>query len=278
MGGTARRVERFRLSSEFFRGLGLVVEAARLLRREPSLRLPALAPFLISAVALLAATAGIVAYAGDIHALVTGWLPWPEAAAWYAWLWVAPLRLLVGALGVILFLLAAAVALAAAFLAASLVASPFHDVLSRRVERHVTGEVVDLAGGGLGGFFRDSVGVAFADLQRVSVFLVFQGTILLVGLVPGGQIIAAPALVLVTIFFLPIEYGSYALDRRAFRFRAKLAWASAHRGVTLGFGAAGCLLCAVPIVNLAALPILVTAGTLLVVRSDASIATTPAKA
>jgi CysZ protein len=264
-------------SLEFAKGVGLVAEAARLLRRERSLRLPALAPFVISVIALLAATAGIVAYAGELHALVTAWLPWPEASAWYEWLWVAPLRVLVGALGIALFALAAAVGLAAAFLAASLVASPFHDVLSRRVERLVTGEVVDLAGAGLGGFVRDSAGVAFADLQRVTVFLLLQGTIVLVGLLPGAQIVAAPALVIVTVFFLPLEYGSYALDRRAFRFRAKLAWARAHRGLTLGFGAAGCLLCAVPIVNLAALPILVTAGTLLVVRSEPSTATTPAK-
>jgi uncharacterized protein involved in cysteine biosynthesis len=185
---------------------------------------------------------------------------------------------LLAALGAVSFLVAAAVGLAAAFLGASLVASPFHDILSRRVERHVTGEVVDLAGAGIGGFLRDSAGVALADLQRLMAVLVLQGTIVLVGLLPGGQIVAAPALVLVTIFFVPIEYGSYALDRRAFRFRAKLAWARAHRGATLGFGAAGCLLCAVPIVNLAALPILVTAGTLLVVRSEAGTATTEARA
>jgi CysZ protein len=262
----------------FVRGIGLVAEAARLLRRERSLRLPALAPFLISAVALLAATAGIVAYAPDIHAFVSGWLPWPSASIWYEWLWVAPARLGIGALGILLFAIVAAIALATTFLAASLLASPFHDVLSRRVERLVTGEVVDLAGAGVGGFVRDSAGVAIADLQRLTMFLTLQGGIVVVGLLPGAQVVAAPALVLVTIFFLPLEYASYALDRRAFRFRAKLAWARAHRGLTLGFGAAGCLLCAVPIVNLAALPILVTAGTLLVLRSESGTATTQAKA
>ena len=252
---------------ELVRGARLLVEAARLLGRERSLRLPALAPCLISTVALLAATAAIVANAGDLFAFVTGWMPWPDAGAWYAWLWVGPLRVILAAAGVVLFLLASAIALAAAFVIASLVASPFHDVLSRRVERVVTGDVVDLARVGIGGFVRDSVGVAFADLQRVSLFLLLQATIVLFGLLPGAQIVAAPAMILVTVFFLPIEYGSYALDRRAVRFREKLAWARAHRGLTLGFGAAACLLCAVPIVNFAALPILVTAGTLLVVRS-----------
>ena len=252
----------------FLDGARLLGEAASLLRREPSLRLPALAPFLISAVALLAATAGVVAWSGDLWALVTGWTPWPGATAWYAWLWVAPLRLLIGVAGVVLFLLAAAIALAIAFLVATLVGAPFHDVLSRRVERLVTGSVVDLAGAGVGGFVRDTAGVVFADLQRVSVFLGLQAAILAVGLLPGAQIVAAPALVLVTIYFLPIEYGGYALDRRGYRFRAKLEWMREHRRGAVGFGAAGCLLCAVPIVNLAALPILVTAGTLLVVRRE----------
>ena len=259
-------------SLDFVYGAGLLAEAFRLLRREPSLRLPALAPFLISATALVCATAAIVAYAPELFALVTAWLPWPEATAWYQWLWIAPLRLFLGAAGVVSFLLTAAVGLAIAFLAASLVASPFHDVLSRRVERVETGSVVDLAGAGLRGLVRDSATVAFADLQRVTLFLSLQGVVLLAGLVPGLQIVAGPALIAVTMFFLPLEYGSYALDRRGYRFRAKLAWLRAHLGRSLGFGAASCLLCAVPLVNLAALPILVTAGTLLVLRSGADAA------
>ena len=252
----------------FFRGARLFAEAASLLRRERSLRVPALAPFLISIVALFAAAAGIVAYSADLFTLVSGWMPWPEATWWYEWAWVAPLRIAVLAVGAFLFLVAAGVALVASFLAASLVASPFHEVLSRRVERLVTGGVVDLASAGIAGFFRDTTRVVFADMLRVAVFLFLQAAIVLVGLLPGAQVFAAPALVAVTIFFLPIEYASYALDRRTFGFRAKLAWARKNRALTLGFGAAGCLLCMMPLVNLAALPILVTAGTLLVLRSD----------
>ena len=58
------------------------------------------------------------------------------------------------------------------------------------------------------------------------------------------------------------------LDRRTLGLRGKLAWLRAHARAAIGFGAAGLLLCAVPVVNLFALPVLVVAGTLLVLRSE----------
>jgi CysZ protein len=95
-----------------------------------------------------------------------------------------------------------------------------------------------------------------------------QGAIAVTGLlVPGGQVLAPPAMLLFTLLFLPLDYASYALDRRRLRFRDKRRWILDHRGVMLGFGAAAFVLCLVPVLNLLAMPVLVTAGTLLVLRN-----------
>jgi CysZ protein len=249
----------------FLGGVGVVPEALRLLRRERRLRGPALVPLAISVVALLGATAALVAFAPELYGWLTATLPDVRADAWWEWLWVGPLRLLRAAAGAVFFAIVAAASLAAALALAGVLASPFHDVLSLRTERVESGAIVDLAPGGL----RETLRSAAADAGRLAIFFAIQGAILVAGLVvPGGQIVVGPVLMLVTAFFLPLEYASFALDRRALGLRGKLAWIRRHRAAAVGFGAAALALCAVPIVNLAALPVLVVAGTLLVVRIE----------
>jgi uncharacterized protein involved in cysteine biosynthesis len=249
----------------FLGGAAVVPQALRLLRREPSLRGPALVPLAISVVALLGVTAVLVAFAPGLYGWLTATLPDVRVEAWWEWIWVGPLRLLRAAAGAVLFAIVAAASLAAALALAGMLASPFHDVLSRRTERVESGAIVDVTPGG----FRETLRTAAADAGRLAIFFSIQGAILLAGLVvPGGQIVVGPVLMLVTAFFLPLEYASFALERRALGLRAKLAWIRRHGGASIGFGAAALALCAVPIVNLAALPVLVVAGTLLVVRIE----------
>ena len=82
----------------------------------------------------------------------------------------------------------------------------------------------------------------------------------------GGQLLAGPALTLFTISFLPLDYAGYALDRRRLSFQERRRWLATHRPAALGFGAAAFALCAVPILNLLAMPGLVVGGTLLALR------------
>ena len=69
-----------------------------------------------------------------------------------------------------------------------------------------------------------------------------------------------------SIFFLPLDYASYALDRRQLTFRDKRAWLLSNKPAVAGFGAAAFLTCAVPGLNFAAMPLLVVGGTLLALR------------
>jgi uncharacterized protein involved in cysteine biosynthesis len=105
------------------------------------------------------------------------------------------------------------------------------------------------------------------ELRRTVFFVSVTGSLGLFGLVvPGAQIVAAPALALFGALFLTLDYASYVLDRRGLPFRAKWRWARRHAPATLAFGGAALLVCAVPGLNFVAMPVLVAAGTLLVLR------------
>jgi CysZ protein len=249
------------------RSFGLPLAALRLLIRERRLWPLAAVPLLLSVAAVLGALAGIVAFAGEIDAFATGLFPTLRAEVWYAWLWVGPLVALFFVLGKLLFLLAAALAIAAAFVLASLFASPFHDALSRRVEEVVCGSVLEAAEPGLRGALRQGRRALVDELRRLGFFLALALPLAALGLLPGGQLLAAPALAAVSMLFLALDYTGYTLDRRGIRFAEKRRWLRRHLGASLGFGAAALLLCAVPGLNLLALPVLVVAGTLLALRS-----------
>ena len=88
--------------------------------------------------------------------------------------------------------------------------------------------------------------------------------------VPGAHFVTGPLLVATTIIFLPLDYAGFALDRRGLSFADRRRWLKAHRPTMLGFGGIAFAACMVPGLNLLLLPILVTAGTLLVARTDPS--------
>lgn len=250
------------------RGFGLPLAALRLLLRERRLWPFAAVPLLLSVAAVLGAVAFVVAFAGELHALTSGLFPALHAETWYAWLWVGPLAALFFVLDKLLFLLAAALAVAVAFVLASLLAAPFHDALSRRVEELLEGGVQERAEPGLAGALRQGGRALRDELRRLLFLVVLMLPIAAFGLlVPGGQLLAGPAFAGVSMLFLALDYTSYTFDRRGIRFAEKRRWLRRHLGASLGFGGAALLLCAVPGLNLLALPVLVVAGTLLALRS-----------
>ncbi len=247
--------------------VGLPFEALGLLWRERRLWGPAGVPFVLSLLAVGGALAVVVGGAEEIRAALSPWLPTVTAGAWYTWLWVGPARALLWLAEQLLFLAAAAVVLVAALLVASLLASPFHDLLARRVEEIETGAVVEAEGDGLAGAVREGLRALGQEARRLVFFALALGAVALLWLVPGGQLLAPPAMTLLAVFFLPLEYASYTLDRRRLSFREKRAWLLANRGATLGYGGAAFLVCAVPGLNLLAMPVLVVGGTLLALRN-----------
>jgi uncharacterized protein involved in cysteine biosynthesis len=248
-------------------GFRLPLEGLRLLWRERRLWPLAMVPLLLSLAAFGTAIGLIVAYSGELYGWATAWIPVLEVERWYQWLWIGPARAGLAALGAAFFVTLAATGLVAAYLMASLLASPFHDALAARVEQLVTGAVVDESASGVGGLVREGGRAMLEELRRMAYFLALTLPLLLAGwFVPGAQLVTGPAIMAVTIFFLPLDYASYTLDRRHVSFPDKRRWLFAHKTVMAGFGAAAFLTCLVPGLNFLAMPILVVAGTLLALR------------
>jgi uncharacterized protein involved in cysteine biosynthesis len=256
--------------AELAAGFRLPWVGARLLLRERSLWAPALIPLLLSFGAFAAALSGLVAFAEPLHHWLTSWMPTPVATDPLSWLWVGPARLGLALLGVALFLAAAALGLAVAFALANLLASPFHDWLGARVERIVTAGEPDSSPVPPATVLRDAVRALREELRRTLFFASIAVPIAALGwLLPPAQVLTAPALFGLTIWFLPLDYASYCLDRRRYSFAQKRRWLRAHAPASLGFGAAALLACLIPVANLAAMPLLVVGGTLLALRATA---------
>ena len=245
----------------------LPVEGARLLLATPELRRVAAAPIAMALVALLGALAAFVSFAPELNEWILDLLPQLEAGAWYTWLWVGPGRALFWLLEKLLFIVLGALCAVAALLVASVAAAPFHEVLSQRVERLATGGVEETSEPGISGVTRDSVRAIREELRRLIFFLAGWALLTALGIViPGGQLVAPFALTLFTTLFLPLDYASYVFDRRRVSFARKRRWLRRHLGAALGFGGAALFLCAVPGLNVLAMPVLVVSGTLLALR------------
>lgn len=248
------------------RSFALPAAALRLLLRDRRLWPLAAVPLLLSVLAVAGAVVAVTVWAGPLHALTSGLFPSVRADSWVDWLWVGPLGALYFVLGKLLFLLAAGLSVVLAFALAGLLAAPFQDALSRRVEAVVAGHVEERAAGGL---LRDGARALREEARRLACFLSLSAAIAGFGLlIPGGQLLAGPALVALSMAFLTLDYAGYTLDRRGVRFADKRRWLARHPGASLGFGGAALLLFAVPGLNLLALPVLVVAGTLLALRSE----------
>ena len=239
-----------------------------MLWRERALWAVAAVPTLIGIVAVAVAVGLLLHFAAELWSLATGWMPSLSASAWYQWAWIGPARALLALLGVLVLLAFSGLAVLLAWLTAGVVAAPFLDVLSRRVESLVTGEVLDRSEPGLAAALREAGRAVLQELRRLAFFLSVQASILVLAmLIPGGQLLAAPAMTAFTVLFLPLDYASYALDRRRLDFSARRRWVLAHRAPMAGFGVAAFAGFAIPGLNFLAMPVLVMSGTLLVLRT-----------
>jgi CysZ protein len=248
-------------------GLRLPVEGARLLLREKRLWSLALVSMALSVLAVGGALAVVLGNAGALWSWVTAWHPALEATRWFAWLWVGPALAILALLSALLFATLVGACLVAAYLVASLLASPFHDALAQRVEELETGGVEDFTASGVGGMLRDALRSMREEARRLLFFASVVGPLALAGfLLPGAHLLTGPLIAAFTIFFLPLDYAGYTLDRRCVPFRERRRWLRRHAEVVAGFGLAAFAICTIPGLNFVAMPLLVAGGTLLILR------------
>ncbi len=241
-------------------GLGVLPAGLRLLREHRELWIWCALPALLT-VALFGAA--IAVFALVLLEPLSGWLASAldvgAPGAWYAWLWVGPLRVLAWGVRWLLLLVGAVAVYALFTVVGSVLASPFLDALSSRVERIRTGEV----GASPESFARAALRAVAFELRRAALFTALQLAILLLAVITGLAPVAAVVGVAVAAAFLALDYTAYPFDRRGVPFALRRRWFGRHRAALLAFGGGALLTFFVPGLNFLCLPWLVTSGTLL---------------
>lgn len=145
----------------------------------------------------------------------------------------------------------------------AILGSPWYGKLSEELEKLKTGKVPT---------YEEGLGVIFKDIWRALAFEV-KKIILALGLglllflanaIPGlGTLVASVGGVAIAALIVCLDFLDAPLERRRLRFRDKLKIALGGLPATGTFSVVSLFLVSIPFVNLLAVPICVTAGTLL---------------
>lgn len=243
------------MTRRIFQGFLLPFRAIVFLFKQPSLWPLVIIPALIN----------ILLFGGSLYLLVTNvetvvellWIE-PVVDAWYDW---ARKILWYGLVGLVAILSIGA-AYVFVLLLGGIVASPFNDLLSDRVEtilldRDAPPEREESI---VWGIVR-SIG---SSLFILGSYCVVMAPILMLNLVPAvGQVAATMLGAGVSALFLTMEFTDSPLDRRGRGLRQKFELIEGNRDVAIGFGLGATLLFWLPVFNLLTIPFAVVGGTAL---------------
>lgn len=238
--------------SDFFEGVHDVWRGASFILVHPGLWAWALIPFVLNIIFFSALGWGLWHFAG-------GWLHghlfvnhgfWSHLLGW-----------VLGFIFGILFLLL----LYFLFVPlASLIASPFNDVLSEKVERLYVGQSVE-QGFSLKALAKSVALGLHSSLRLTLVSLALLAAALLLNFLPPplGSALWTAASAAITIRFLSLQYTAYSMDRRFYTYPQRREFLRLNRARTIGLGAMAFLIMLVPGLNALFIPVSAAAGTLL---------------
>jgi len=225
----------------FARGFAYPFRAGHLLISNPKLLIYVAVPFLINLVIFsLAVWFGIDRFDTLLASLT------PDTSAW----WWPLVKYLLWLVAVLL------TALAVFFLFAivgNLVASPFNDILSAKVEKLLTGTLPETPGRG---FIRDSLHTLLDEVLKIAVFIGGLLLLLLLMLLPAvGPLIYSLLSMIWTALFLVVDYTSFIFSRRQLSFRDQRLFLRQRRLAALGFGLGSLCLLAIPLLQFFTIPL-----------------------
>ncbi|MGZ3689026.1 MAG: EI24 domain-containing protein [Bdellovibrionota bacterium] len=145
-------------------------------------------------------------------------------------------------------------------IAASLIATPFNDLLAEQAERYVPWPLPRPSGQG----FRFKTRLMIIDAMKSTAALTMEIIALLLSWVPALNVAALLAAVLLVCF----QYLSYPQTRRGLGIGEGLNFLGRHFFACIGFGAVMTALFAIPVVSSLCVPLAVVGGTLLASRAQ----------
>lgn len=145
------------------------------------------------------------------------------------------------------------------------IAAPFLELLTQRVERDRLGDGAPPGPGLWEGAWR----VLVQELKKLILFLGLMAVLFTLNLIPGlGSLLFSVLAWLVTCLFMAAEFLDWPLERRRRSLGEKLAFVLRLRLTGVAFGSAVLALGLVPVLNLALLPLAAVGGTLLFLERD----------
>lgn len=148
--------------------------------------------------------------------------------------------------------------------------SPWYGQLSEQLEWQYGGRRPAEARLTAGGVLYDIGRALSFELKKLLLLVGLGLPLLLLNLVPvAGQVLATVGGVALGVTIACLDFFDSSLERRRLRFRAKLGVIRRHAPASIGFGLVAFGLAAIPLLNLLAIPLCVTAGTLFMIERGA---------
>jgi len=225
----------------FLRGLGMIFQ--------PGLRQFVMVPLAANILLFSLMGWGLFELISDFYAAAL--LSVPEWLQFLTWV-ITPLLWLVGSLmtGYV------------STLAVLLLTSPFHALLSERVEELVTGEPIPSSDS----FGRALLEVPRAFLREVRKLLAYLPValgMLLLTIIPVLNAFAPLGWFLLGAWMMSLQFMDYPMDNHRLPFREVREACAAKRASTIGFGGTVAFFTGIPLVNLIVIPAAVIGATLL---------------
>lgn len=233
------------------RGVGCFTAGLKMLT-ERGLRRYVLGPLLLN---ILLFTA-LIWFGAEQFADLVNWMLSP-LPAWLDWL-----RYLLWPL----FALTSLIAVFFTFsLLANLIGAPFNGLLAEAVERRLTGQPMDDAGGWKR-VLADIVPALLGELRKLGYFLLWAIPLGVLFFIPGVNLAAPILWAVFGAWMLALEYGDFPMGNHNMRFVAQRDLLRRRRGLALGFGGAAMLATMIPVFNFLVMPAAVAGATQLWVR------------
>lgn len=178
--------------------------------------------------------------------------------------WLAFLEYLLWPLFVVLVLL---ILFFGFSLLANLIAAPFNGFLAEKVEAVVRGrdDAPPFRWGELLAMVPRTLG---RELRKLGYFLPRVLGLLVLSLIPGLNLLAAPLWLLLGVWMMAVQYIDYPADNHQMSWQDMLAWLREKRWQSLGFGAATYVALLVPGLNILLMPAAVAGATVFWVREE----------
>lgn len=239
-----------------------LLAGTRLILR-PELRRFVVAPLLINTLLFIGMLLLALAYFNQLLAQLFAALPtWLGVLEWLLW----PLFVLL-----LLFIFYFTFSLLN-----NLIAAPFNGFLSEKVACLVSNSEVAPA------FTWQSVltlipSTLKRELHKLSYFLPRAVVLLVLSLIPGINLLAAPLWLLFGAWMTAVQYIDYPADNAQYNWQQMLAWLHQRRIQSLSFGICSYMGLLIPLVNLLVMPAAVAGATLFWLDVQKGAATAPQK-